>query len=439
MHYKSHLNDPMYFMPTKQNGITTYWKSSPEAPPAPDYAGAAEATAAGNLEATKYATQANRVNQYTPWGSSTWTNTPTTTVNQAGYDNAMAKYNADLAAYNQRKSAYEQNQQTNQGANGWYNENWTGQGGVFGGGFGGGFNESAPVAPNIADYTTVDADNWSQTTSLTPELQAALDSQIAVQGGRSKAAETLLGQVNDKISTPLDLSSAGQLQDVAAFNPYQAQYLDYAQYDPSQAQQFGQAAFNASSAMLNPQYQLQEQQMRNNLALQGLSNTSEAFNNDMGQFYNAKNLAYNQLANQSLLTGNQLAQSNYNTYLQGVGSQNELQGLKSNNAIRNWQTGLQGTQAQNAVHQSKIQELTNEYNTPLNQLNALLSGQQVNMPQFSNFYQQQATPGADLLGAAGLQSQYDQGLYNSQAASAASGNAAAGQAVGTIAAGALMF
>jgi hypothetical protein len=44
----------------------------PPPPPAPDYAGAANATAAGNLEAAKYATVANRANQYTPYGSLEW-------------------------------------------------------------------------------------------------------------------------------------------------------------------------------------------------------------------------------------------------------------------------------------------------------------------------------------------------------------------------------
>lgn len=42
------------------------------APATPDYSGAAQATAAGNLETAKYATQANRANQYTPYGSLTW-------------------------------------------------------------------------------------------------------------------------------------------------------------------------------------------------------------------------------------------------------------------------------------------------------------------------------------------------------------------------------
>jgi len=42
---------------------------SASAPPAPDYAGAAKETAAGNLDAARAATAANRVNQYTPYGS----------------------------------------------------------------------------------------------------------------------------------------------------------------------------------------------------------------------------------------------------------------------------------------------------------------------------------------------------------------------------------
>lgn len=39
------------------------------APPPPDYAGAAKETAAGNLDVARQTTAANRVNQYTPYGS----------------------------------------------------------------------------------------------------------------------------------------------------------------------------------------------------------------------------------------------------------------------------------------------------------------------------------------------------------------------------------
>ena len=42
------------------------------APAAPDYAAAAKATAAGNLDAARYATKANRANQVTPYGNLNW-------------------------------------------------------------------------------------------------------------------------------------------------------------------------------------------------------------------------------------------------------------------------------------------------------------------------------------------------------------------------------
>ena len=42
---------------------------APSAPAAPDYTGAAQATAAGNLSAAQAATAANRVNQVTPYGN----------------------------------------------------------------------------------------------------------------------------------------------------------------------------------------------------------------------------------------------------------------------------------------------------------------------------------------------------------------------------------
>lgn len=51
------------------------WLSS-DPPPAPDYAKAAQETAQGNLEAAGYATKANRINQFTPYGSLTYTYKP---------------------------------------------------------------------------------------------------------------------------------------------------------------------------------------------------------------------------------------------------------------------------------------------------------------------------------------------------------------------------
>ena len=75
---------------------------SPPQPGSPDYAGAAEATAAGNLEMAQYATEANRPNQYTPEGSSTWTQDP------------EGKWSQTVAFNPAQQSIFDTNTQTNQ-------------------------------------------------------------------------------------------------------------------------------------------------------------------------------------------------------------------------------------------------------------------------------------------------------------------------------------
>jgi hypothetical protein len=53
--------------------VGVYFKDAPSPPPAPNYAAAAQQTALGNLEATRAAAAANRINQVTPYGSLTYT------------------------------------------------------------------------------------------------------------------------------------------------------------------------------------------------------------------------------------------------------------------------------------------------------------------------------------------------------------------------------
>lgn len=76
MHYLLEIPEynPNAFRP-EAGRMKLYGKSDP--PPPPDYAAQAQATAAGNLEAARYQTQANRVNQYTPYGSLEYTQDPT--------------------------------------------------------------------------------------------------------------------------------------------------------------------------------------------------------------------------------------------------------------------------------------------------------------------------------------------------------------------------
>lgn len=74
-------------------------KSSAKPPPAPDYAGAAAAQGAANKETAIASSRLNNPNVVSPYGTQTWSEPGGTRVfDQAGYDAAMAQYNASKAA-----------------------------------------------------------------------------------------------------------------------------------------------------------------------------------------------------------------------------------------------------------------------------------------------------------------------------------------------------
>lgn len=330
-----------------------------DAPDAPDYAGAAQATAAGNLAAAKYTTQANRPNQYTPWGSIEWSNDRQ--FNQSAYNAALENYNRQLAQKNASNAA------TSDPSN-WNNESgqmqWNGPGNEpsFSG-------SQVPVAPNMSDFYT-GGNNWTQTVKLSPEMQALLDQQNKLQMGLFDAQNAAAGRVNETMGQGFDMSqlpSAGSV------------------YDPTLATN---NAADLIMQRMNPDLDRQQEALRAQLANQGITQGSAAYNTAMGQFGQQRNDA--------------LAQAQ----LQGIGL-----GMQ--------QQGMQFGQSQQARQQA-MSEQAFLRNLPLNELNALRTGNQVSMPQFPGFAQQATTGGADMLGAANAGYQAQLGAYNAD--QAASGN-----------------
>jgi len=97
---------------------------------------------------------------------------------------------------------------------------------------------------------------------------------------------------------------------------------------------------------------------------------------------------------------------------------NQVAQQQANNAIAQQQFAnqLTGANLANQARQQGFQEQAYLRNEPLNTLNAVRSGAQVTGPSFVNVPQQATTAGANLLGAAGLQGQYNLGNYNAQQA-----------------------
>lgn len=108
-----------------------------------------------------------------------------------------------------------------------------------------------------------------------------------------------------------------------------------------------------------------------------------------------------QLANQGIMPGSEAYQR----------AQDQL-GRDQNDA--RMQAQLQGiTLGQSQQGQQYAQEVANR-NMPMNELNAIRTGAQVTNPTFQQAPQQATTAGPDMLGATGLQNQFNLGLYNSK-------------------------
>ena len=80
------------------------------------------------------------------------------------------------------------------------------------------------------------------------------------------------------------------------------------------------------------------------------------------------------------------------------------------------QAALNGIKVGQDAQNQQFGLLSALQNQPLNMLNAVRTGSQVTNPSFVNSAQQATTIGADYLGAAQGQNQYNMGLYNSETA-----------------------
>ena len=206
-----------------------------DAPPTPDYVGAAQQTAAGNLETAKYTTEANRVNQITPYGNLTYTKLPS--FNQGAYDKAMAQYNADLADYNQALKTYNSTPTYGQAYNPMFNTPQRGPA------------PTAPTAPTRDTFNT--ADRWEAVQTLTPAQQDILNKNNALNSGLLGTAQTGLNYANEVLSQPgVDMSRLPSIASgVGTGLPSMTSSVPGGQYATSYGVQ------NATGNVINPRLQ----------------------------------------------------------------------------------------------------------------------------------------------------------------------------------------
>ncbi|NMV41832.1 tail fiber domain-containing protein [Ralstonia insidiosa] len=164
------------------------------------------------------------------------------------------------------------------------------------------------------------------------------------------------------------------------------------------AQQQGQdAAYAGSTQYLNPQFSQQEESLKAQLANQGLTPGSEAYNNAMLNFNNQKQQAYSDARNQATLIGSQIGTQNWQNQLAGVNTKAGLFGQMGSNLGQ--QGALYGQQA--GVAQMPYSQLQSLYQM---------------LPGYSGPGQSGANP-ADIAGAMNNQYQGQLAGYNARTAS----------------------
>lgn len=205
-------------------------------------------------------------------------------------------------------------------------------------------NQNTPYGSLKYSQTGTDpntgAPTWTADTTLSPELKGLVDSNIGNAQGNSNLEHSLLGNVQNTLSKPLDLSWGATEQNLN----------------------------DLGRKTIDPQYQQAGDQLEQKLYDQGLRPGQAAYDQQMTNFNNQKQSAYNNL----YLTGHQQAVNDlsqeYNSPL------NALTALRSNSQVS--QPGIGQTQTpQTGVQGTNVSGIINDaYKMQAGQSNAMMGG-----------------------------------------------------------------
>lgn len=419
-------------------------------PPAPDYAGAAQAQGAASMDVTNTQNFANRPDINTPFGSQWWT---TAQDVDPATGQLVTRWQQNNALTDPYQKALDSQMSITQGR--------------------------SDAAQSMLGDVTKNATNpmdWNSFQALGTGPQSYNPLQGPSQSG-NVAAPQMTGRVSGPQSQQLQrsLDSSG-LQNVDSGQ----QYVDKA----------GDAVYNQFSRRQEPLFQDQNASLKQQLYNSGLKEGDEAYDkamrnqqnqqsdarlNAMDQATQASGAQASRIQGMDLSTNqNQFGQrqasgqfandasgQQYGQDLQGANfqsGQNDQQfsqgtsnaGFNLGQNAQQYQQGLQGsnfqagqmqqqfgnqaTQSnyQDLVRQQQIAEALQQRNLPLNQMNALLSGQQVGQQAMPDFNKAGLSQTPDLMSAA-------QGQYGAAVGDANASNANNQQWMSALATGAMML
>ncbi len=392
---------------------------SANAPTTPNYTDAANATANGNLLGARAATDANRVNQITPYGNLTYTHNP-----------------------------------------------------VAGGSPDSGWTSTVTLSPD--QQKLLDAQNQSQTglaglqNTALQNVQGTMGQPMSTKGVTPLQGNVAAGQMQHSLgdtgSVQTQLSGLNGGQGNISLNGVdQVDNRSIPNPDEAYRQQYQNAVYGQQAQYLDPQFEQSKKAFDAQMANQGLVPGGEAYNAAAQNYNDAKQKAYSNAQMQAITGGLGAEQAQFGMGMQSnqqrnanqaqqfgqsaaqTGAANQAAQLQSQNAIAQGQFAnqAQSQQFQNALlaaqfgNQATGQEFTQGlananlgnqanqlgmqnqsylYNQPLNTLNALRTGSQVQNPSFINVPQQGQTAGPDIMGATQANFNGQLGTYNTQQA-----------------------
>lgn len=339
---------------------------SKSTPDAPDYEAAAEKQAQSSREVTEQQTWANRPDQYTPWGSTTW-------ENEQVWDPSTSQY---LNRWTQ-------------------NTNLT--------------PDSQAALDAQLDLTRERSElGLSMTDRMRDEYGTAMDWGSVRQGGGSVDPRTLQSrdlQNSYDIEGP-DLNSAQRYSQQAEDALY-GRWADRAL--PQQARDeeaLRTQLYNMGAKEGDPIY---DEEMRKLREGHGDQQRQAAYDATIGAGEEAQRYLGMDQSTRAQLTGE-------NRDLAGFGNQAALGefGMDQTASGQNFGQEMQSSQYDTQLRQQQIAEIMQQRGFTLNEINALLTGQQVNMPSMPGFNTAQRSEGNQALQAAQLTGQAELDRYNAQ-------------------------
>ena len=238
------------------------------------------------------------------------------------------------------------------------------------------FNGRQTLDTNVADNlagsgSTALAGNFSNGNRLDQNLNSYLSSVKSLNQDGS-------GQVGDFKNTAGDVRTAinsgakldGSMTDNLAQNKVNMNQQTFNDggsrvntaapvFDESVAKKYSDAAYASQMAYLRDELSAQTKAEQNKLALMGLSVDSEASRAAMGNVYNSQGKQLNQLVNQSILTGAQIARDNYGAKLSGFQAGNQAEAQRFSQA----QSAFNTNQAANQQAFNNTRDLFNTNNS----------------------------------------------------------------------------